>query len=110
MGAIVFFVILLLIYILWRNICKPVYLFYRDSCPYCVKIKPEWKRFEMNCMISMILPIRIDMTDPNNQELVSKFNINSVPTIIKVENNIPFKYNGNRTAQDLYKWACNNEL
>lgn len=100
--------LIVLIYIIWNNMCKPVYWFYRLSCPYCVKMHDEWKRFKGMTMFSMVKPIEIDITKPENKDIVDKYQISSVPQLIKIEKNIPIIYDGDRVAEDIYQWACSN--
>jgi hypothetical protein len=68
----------------------------------------EWKRFKGMTMFSMVKPIEIDITKPENKDIVDKYQISSVPQLIKIEKNIPIIYDGDRVAEDIYQWACSN--
>lgn len=106
-SIVVIMLLLFLIWFIWRCLSKPVYWFYRDSCPHCINMKTEWNKFESQCWCSMIQPIKINIADPANQSIADRYNIQSVPTIIKIESGVAFEYKGNRTYNDIYKWACN---
>ena len=83
----------------------PVYWFHLNSCPHCVAMEPEWQKFESMCMISMIRPIAIESSLPQNQKITQDFGVSAFPTIIKVVNDKPEVYSGQRTAADIYNWA-----
>ncbi len=98
-------IIVVLILIIWRNMCKPVYWFFKKTCPYCVQMEDEWREFKYLTIFSMIKPIEIDITKPENKAICDAYDIKSVPTLIKIENKIPYIHNGPRTAQYIYQWA-----
>lgn len=100
---------IVILWLVWRLMSKTVYWFYRDTCPHCVDMKPEWDKFEYQCMFSNIRPVRIDITDSRNQNIVDQYGVESVPTIIKIESGMGIVYNGNRTSQDLYEWVTRTE-
>jgi hypothetical protein len=100
-------ILLLLAYMVKQAMSKPVYWFHRKSCPYCVMMEDEWSKFCGMTTLSLIKPIAIDISNPKNAELSAKYNVQSVPTLIKVGAS-PYDadvYNGPRTAVDIYSWA-----
>jgi thioredoxin-related protein len=103
----IFIILLVLTLVIWHLMCKPVYLFHRDTCPHCVRMKGEWKKFKNRCTFSMIKPIEIDISDDANKDICDKYNVKSVPTIIKLDNGMPIIYDGERLSTDIYNWASN---
>ena len=97
--------LLVLLYFVWQSNCKPVYWFHRMNCPYCVKMHDEWKQFKKMCMVSMMKPIEVDITKPENAKIVEQYQISSVPQLIKLEKEVPVIYDGDRVAKNIYDWA-----
>ena len=94
-----------IILLIWRYMCKPVYWFFRESCPYCIQMKDEWVQFKYMTTISMILPIDIDITTLDGQAMSKIYGVSSVPTLIKIDDGRPSIYDGDRNALDIYLWA-----
>jgi protein-disulfide isomerase len=99
------FLVIGLIYLLWMQICTPVYFFHNPRCPHCIAMYNEWNEFKRMCKISLIQPIEIDTTLSQNIELSDKYNIDSVPKIIKIVGGQPIEYNGARLAYNIYNWV-----
>lgn len=96
---------LLIVFVVWKMTRRPIYLFYRDTCPHCVDLKPEWSKFEYISLLGNIRTVRIDISDPRNADIVSEYQIKTVPTIVKNGVNGPDKFDGERTSASIYKWA-----
>lgn len=110
MVAIVALLILLIVVIwVWRSSSKPVYWFHKKSCPYCVQMQGEWNKFKLMAVASNVRPIAIDISLPENKAMSELYGINSVPTLIKIENGLPYVYDGDRNASDIYAWATRNK-
>lgn len=105
MHIVLVIILVITVLLIWKSYSKTVYWFNRDTCPHCVNMKYEWTKFELRCWGSMLKPVRIDITDPANKEIVDIFNIQSVPAIIKIEPDTVVKYKGDRTWDEIYKWA-----
>ena len=101
-------ILIIVLFLLWRHSCKPIYWFFRESCPYCVSMKDEWTKFKYMTMFSMIMPIDVDIATTEGQHLSKLFSVSSVPTLVKMNKNIPTIYNGTRKAHDIYLWAIQN--
>jgi hypothetical protein len=71
-------------------------------------MKSEWAQFKYMTTFSMILPIEIDITTSEGQSMSSKYGVATVPTVIKIEQNVPSIYDGDRNAHDIYLWAAKN--
>lgn len=102
--------ILIILFLYRKAYAKPIYWFYRKSCGYCRKMEPEWEKFENRMAMSLkIKCIKIDTADDRNSRIVRDFDIQSVPTIYKIDNGVRYKYEGDRIAAEFEKWATRNE-
>lgn len=66
-----------------------IYYFGAEWCPQCVAIYPQFKQF---CDIMNISYEHIDAEE--NDELVTKYNIRNLPTIIEINNKEEVIYRG----------------
>jgi hypothetical protein len=82
-----------------------IYWFHLNTCPHCVAMKDEWAKFESMCMFSLIRPISIESSLPQNQEITETYGVTGFPTIVKDLGDDYQVYNGPRTAEAIYKWA-----
>ena len=79
-----------------------VLMFYRPGCMYCEMFKPEWEIIEQKLGKSRAK--KINTASPESTDLVKRFKVNGVPTIIfldafgRSEN-----YTGSRTADLILK-------
>jgi thiol-disulfide isomerase/thioredoxin len=78
--------------------------FFRDSCGYCKKMSSEWDKF-VKMSPHYIRPVKIDVSKPENFAIARKYNVNSVPYIVKIQKGKSEVYAGNRTALEIMKWA-----
>lgn len=60
-----------------------VLLFYRPGCPWCEVFKPEWENVENK--LGKLKAKKINTKDPNSADIVRKFKVDSVPTILFVD-------------------------
>ncbi len=95
-------------FVIWKMTRRPVYLFYRDSCPHCIELKPEWSKFEIISLFSPIRTSRIDVANPDNSTFVEQYGINKIPTILKLGENGPVVYDGARDSNNICNWATTN--
>ena len=98
-----FIVILIYIYYYKKNKDKiTIILFYRDGCGFCEKIEPEWNKFK-----TMVGPnIEIKKIDSmENTDMASDFNVVGVPHIVRVQGTKRYVYSGDRSAEDLLRFA-----
>ena len=79
---------------------KVIYFFHAKWCSHCVKTMPVieelLKEYENNSNVKFKL---IDEAD--NEEMLKKFNIQSFPTIIMNKDGQNYKFEGQRTKQNL---------
>ena len=79
---------------------KVIYFFHAKWCSHCVKTMPVieelLKEYENNSNVKFKL---IDEAD--NEEMLKKFNIQSFPTIIMNKDGENYKFEGQRTKQNL---------
>jgi len=61
-----------------------IILFYKSSCPQCIKINPIWNEFKMQNDLSNFTTIEYDWDDTSNSEIFRLFKIKKVPTIVKL--------------------------
>lgn len=97
--------IVVLLVVAKQFLSTPVYWFHLKSCPHCVAMESEWRKFESKCMLSLIRPIAIESSLPQNQKITEKFEVSAFPTIIKLVDGQPEIYSGKRTADAIYEWA-----
>lgn len=75
---------------------KPEFvLFYVDWCPHCKSVLPIFKQLESDKMEIKIL----NAEDPNNAELVQKYNVEAYPTILTIKNGKATEYNEERSKE-----------
>ncbi len=88
---------------------KPgLYLFYRMSCPYCVKLMPEWKKAEKMATTAGINVVQIDVEsgDMYEKAYAANMNIKSVPCIMVLSPSKKwYNYKGPRDADSIVKFA-----
>ena len=102
-AVIVVLVIILAYYLYQKNASlgpvQTVILFYRDGCPWCEIIKPEWKIVEDNLGIKIK---KISTTDPKQADIVKLYKVVSVPTIILLDKDGKSEtYEGKRDATSM---------
>jgi thioredoxin-related protein len=74
-----------------------VLLFYRPGCPWCEVFKPEWEIVENK--LGKLKAKKINTKDPISNDIIAKFDVDGVPTIIFVDVFGKSEvYNGARTA------------
>jgi len=74
-----------------------VLMFYRPGCHWCDEFKPEMDLIESK--LGQLKAKKINAADPNNAELVRKFKVDGVPSIIFVDvYGRSETYNGSRKA------------
>ena len=100
-------VLLIIIYYLWNQTnetCK-IYLFYKPDCTKCKDLNIDWEKIENKLKNTTISPIRINISEPENIKLKKNFNIEKVPSLVKVFNNgIRNVFNGNNNYNDIMEW------
>lgn len=76
--------------------------FYSDTCVPC-------KLLEQNLQKTGIEYVSVDCNDDNNEPLVTKYNISSVPVLVKEEDGKEIdRHNGVITAQQIKDWYYSN--
>lgn len=100
---IVFGVIIILL-ILYKLINKQsgarIYWFYKDSCSFCKKMLPEWKKFKS----TRNNVVDIDVSTEAGRKMMDNFSLDTVPAIVKVKHDMRYVYCGDRTAVAIKKW------
>ena len=100
-------VLLIIIYYLWNQTsekCK-IYLFYKPDCTKCKDLNIDWAKIENKLKNTTISPIQINISEPENIKLKKNFNIEKVPSLVKVFNNgIRNVFNGNNNYNDIMEW------
>jgi thiol-disulfide isomerase/thioredoxin len=105
MGMLIALVLVMLV--LWWH-CQQVviYKFFRPDCPHCVNLQAEWELFETHLAGTNIRVINVNNNSPESKDLVAKFNVQGVPTIIGITKmGTKVEYSGNRKSSDLAIWA-----
>jgi hypothetical protein len=110
MNELVAVILIIIILLLLRRVfAKRVLWFYRMDCGHCQRMHSEWDKFETQAAFSMFPPIhtrKIDINDPANMDMAANYQVQGVPFIVKLsEDGVRNLYDGNRTAEDLFKWV-----
>ena len=107
--ALILILLVLCIYMYYKNKVIKIYRFFRPTCMYCRKTQEDWEMFKDNCnMMIKCIDINLDEASVNAfyASMIDNFEIQSVPTIIAVlHNGMRIKYEGSRTASDLQRWS-----
>ena len=74
--------------------------FYMDNCGWCDRFTPTWRKLikenNRNKKVNMV-----KINGPNNLTTATKYGVVSYPTIILLKDNKPYKYDGDRSLDDL---------
>jgi thiol-disulfide isomerase/thioredoxin len=81
-----------------------VFLFYRNGCGWCDKIKPEWQRFTKMHSGSNEVEVRA-INSEENQQMANDYGVSGVPHIVRECNGVRTIYQGDRSAESLYKFS-----
>jgi len=75
-------------------------LFYADWCGHCTKLKPIWEEASTQANTDTNRMIKIDVggKEPENKDLMKKYQIDGFPTILVFQNGTPVPYKGDRTV------------
>jgi len=100
---------LIIIWLGW-NFYNPyklkVYRFYKPSCYYCQISNKEWQKFKRSNQWSKVNIIDINIDNPKYKQLVKKFSVHAVPTVIAINSKgVRWIYTGDRTAISYKKWV-----
>lgn len=82
--------------------------FYRPTCPACVNSQSEWDqfRYKHNLKGVFVTDVNVENPQPMHLELMRKFNIDGVPSVVAVDENGNYKiYQGMRTYGHYRRWA-----
>ncbi len=102
--------ILIILFLIYKNYSRKVIWFYRPDCLYCRQMEPEWAKFQFKARFSILPPIevkKININDAQNAHIVDNYDVKGVPFIVKLERDgIRNIYNDKRVSENLFKWAC----
>ncbi len=92
---------------------KVVIFFYRDGCPHCEHMKPDYSQAVQNASKIGATLGYVNTAESQHQPLMefigqsqSPYDVDGVPTIVSYYNGRFFsKFGGQRTAENLLKWA-----
>lgn len=102
-------IISLVILVYYHMNAVKVYRFYRPGCPHCVNSQAEWNRFKRRCKYEFIKPIDVNLDNPKNHKLAKRYQVTSVPTIIRVSDDTYEVYDGERLADAYADWMGLND-
>jgi thiol-disulfide isomerase/thioredoxin len=91
----------------FENGAGNVMYFFMPECGHCQKFNPEWEKLQkmVDDNRASLKLTKIDGTDDANKDLVDQYNVKGFPTIILEYGNKSTPYDGERTADAVYKWA-----
>ena len=91
----------------FENGAGNVMYFFMPECGHCQKFNPEWEKLQkmVDDNRASLKLTKIDGTDDANKDLVDQYNVKGFPTIILEYGNKSAPYDGERTAEAVYKWA-----
>ena len=72
-------------------------ILYRPGCGYCDAAMPEFKKAEGG-------NVKL-MESSKNPELMDKYNLDGVPSIVKIQNGEAVPFSGKRTAEEIIKFS-----
>lgn len=79
-----------------------LYNFTSPNCPYCRAFEPIWQNLtEQLESLPNIETQKVDITQPENENLAFYYNVENVPTIILVTPNSTVEFSGPRTLRDI---------
>ncbi len=95
--------VLLVLLLIYLYCCMTTIIwFYSPNCGYCRQMHADWDKFEEMCpRYIMLKKVNID----TNREMARNFQVDGVPHIVKVRNNNRIVYDGDRSCEDLLKFA-----
>ena len=76
----------------------------RDTCPFCVKFNPVWAKIQQTSWLSDFNTEKVDTDTILGKMRMDAYKYKGVPTIVKIKNNIPEVYTGNRTYAEIMNW------
>ena len=79
--------------------------FNTNWCGFSRQFEPVWNQFSSKMEGKNIKVQSIKCDQPGNEELCKKYNVQGFPTVLLVANNNTHEFNGNRTVNDLEKFA-----
>ena len=84
-------------------------LYWSDSCPHCVNMKPNWDNFVSRAK-SELSGLTVQTFNANDADDSKKIpsSVHSFPTIMMNGSKGNVEYKGDRSADDLFKWAKSN--
>ena len=91
----------------FENGAGNIMYFYMPECGHCKKFNPEWEKLQkmVDDKRAPMTLNKVDGTDDANKDLVNQYNVKGFPTIILEFGNKSSVYNGERTAEAVFKWA-----
>ena len=86
-----------------------VYMFYGDGCGFCTEMKPQWEivkeKINDEKMGMGYVLYDINIADPKYKELVSKYKVQGVPYIVKVNTSDKSDvFTGPRKFKEIKEW------
>ena len=113
MWAIVIILILLFIYVLFLLMLKKTQIirFSKPTCKFCIESQPEWDAFKELALTKKLNIEIIDVDITNNsihtRTWLAKYNVTTVPTIIKINMWGSYVYNGPLNRNDYLNFITN---
>ena len=84
---------------------KKIVFVYADWCGHCTRFKPEWSKVEQECKSRNITTTALNVDDEQNSEFISKYEVNSFPTLLVFKGSQFTKYEGDRTSDQIVNFV-----
>ncbi len=84
--------------------------YYLEKCPWCIKFKPVWEKFEQAVNKNNI-PVKtrsVDGADPSNEAELSKYNIRGFPHVQMESKKGAVVFKEDRTVDNLVNFVKKN--
>ena len=90
-----------------------IYLFFADWCPHCKKAKPEWSKFVSNYDGKIMNGFKVKCIDvdctnsdlPETTQMISKFGIETYPTVKLLKDNQFYEFDAKITEKNLEEFV-----
>lgn len=84
----------------------------RPTCPYCVSSQAAWDQFKQENSVhnvADVVDVNLDDKSEHTAEWLSKYRVNTVPTVIRIDGATITEHKGPRTADAYGRFAATGQ-